>query len=180
VQRGAEETPLLVDWGFVSVGRNEQDELLGVSRMKAIHVIITLFAFLSCAQGAESLGWEKLFNHSNSQKELRAAPTITVQRINKTRVYLRVENRTGIDIEYSGYSKEAPRIFTKEKRDGKWVATSWNWCATDMKQHVLKNQETTTFEIEETRSPIQIFTIFYNAKDHEEFSVIKLYDKDDG
>jgi len=148
--------------------------------MKAITFITALFALLFCAQGAESLGWESLINHTNSEKELRATPTITVQRTIEAGVYLRVENRTGIDLEFHGYSKGTPQIFIKEKRDGKWVATSWDWCGTGMEKHVVKNQKTTTFEIHVSKSSIQVFTIFRNAKDQKEFSLIKLYEKDGG
>jgi len=148
--------------------------------MKAIPIITAMFAFLCCAPGAELPGWEGLITHTNSERELRATPTITAQRTNEARIYLRVENRTGIDIEYHGYSKDTPQIFIKEKRDGKWVATSWDWCGTGMQRHVLKNQKTTTFEIHVTKSPIQFFTIFRNAKDPKEFSLVKLYERDGG
>jgi hypothetical protein len=153
--------------------------------MKAIPVIAGLFACLCCAQGVESLGWEGLITHTNSEKELRTAPTITVQRTNKARVYLRVRNRTGIDIEYYGYryygySKITPQIFIKERRDGKWVATFWNYCGVGMERHVVKNQKTANLEIHVTKSPIQVFTIFRNAKDSTEFSLVKLYEKDGG
>ena len=148
--------------------------------MKAIPVITVLFSYLCSVQGAESVGWERIITHKSSEKELRSAPTITVQRTNQAIVHLRVENRTGVDIEYHGYSKATPQIFMKERREGKWVATSWDWCGTGMESHVVKNQKTTTLEIRVTRSPVQVFTIFRNAKDPKEFSLIKLYEKNGG
>lgn len=77
-------------------------------------------------------------------------------------------------------AKETPQIFVKEKRDGKWVATSWDWCGTGLKSHIVKSSKTTTFEIHITKSPIQIFTIFRNAKDPNEFSLVKLYESEAG
>ena len=148
--------------------------------MKAISGIAALFASLCYAQGAEPVGWERMITHKNSEKELRTVPTIAVQSTNGVKVHLGVENSTGIDIEYYGYSKETPQIFIKERRDGKWVATSWDWCGTGMERHVVKDKRKTTLEIHVTRSPVQVFTIFRNAKDPKEFSLIKLYEKDGG
>src|SRR2546423_685843 len=110
--------------------------------MKAILVITALFTFLWCAQGAESGGWEGLITHKDSEKELRTAPRITiqttVQHTNSASVVLLVENQTGVDIDYYGYGKDIPRVFIKEKRDGKWVATIWDWCVTGRERHVVK------------------------------------------
>ena len=130
--------------------------------MKAISAIAAFFIFLCCAHAEEAFGWEDLITHTNSEGELRAMPTITVRKIKKARVYVRVENRTGVDIEYSGYSKETPQIFIKEKHDGKWVATRWNWCGAGMSEYVVKSQKSITFQIENSTSSIQVFTIFRN------------------
>jgi hypothetical protein len=149
-----------------------------ISHMKAMPVIAALFAFICCAQGAESHSWDRLITRKHSEKELRTKPTITVQNTNRTTVMLLVENRTGVDIEYYGYSKATPQMFLKEKRDGKWVATSWDWCGTGMEKHVVKNGKSTHFEIQLTSKPVQIFTIFSGAKDPKEFSLVKLYERD--
>ena len=149
-----------------------------VSHMKAILVISALFSYL-CCQGAESVGWERWIGHKGSEKELRATPTITVQKTIDAKVYLLVENRTGVDVEYYGRGN-TPKIFIKEKRDGKWVATSWDWCGTGIERRVVKNQKSTTFEIYVTKRPIQVFTIFRNVKDPKEFSLTKLYERDGG
>ena len=148
--------------------------------MKAILIITALLTCLFCVRGEESTGWETLITHKSSEKELRALPVVAVHNTNDTCVYLRVENRTGINIRYYGYNKDTPQIFIKEKREGKWVATSWDWCGTGMESHVLKNKTTITFQIQVTKNPLQVFTIFRNAKDSKEFSLIKLYEKNGG
>lgn len=106
-------------------------------------------------------------SHKDDDKELRAVPVITIQKTvpndKPATVVLQVENRTGIDIDYFGYSKFRPQLFFKKKRGGKWEATAWDWCGTGMEKHVLKNQRATTFEIGTTKGPVQVFTIFRNA-----------------
>jgi len=148
--------------------------------MRVISIIAMLLSHLCWAQGEESVTWEIIAAHKSSEKELRALPTITIEKTNETRIYLRIENRTGVDIEYYGYGKETPQKFFKDKRDGKWVATAWDWCGTGMERYVMKDQTTITFEIETSKYPVQVFTIFRNAKDSKEFSLVKLYQKDGG
>ena len=151
--------------------------------MKALLIITTLFARVCCALGADFLDWEGLIAHKDSEKELRATPTIsvlkTVQNTNSLTVVLLIENRTGIDIKYYGYNEDHPQVFIKEKRDGKWVATAWDWCGTGMERYLLEDKKKLNFEIRVPNGPIQIFTILRNAKDSKEFSLVKLYEKGD-
>ena len=104
--------------------------------MKTLCVIAALFTLVSCVKGVKGPGWEELISHKDCDRELRAAPVITVQKIaqndKSATVVLQVENRTGIDIDYFGYSKCRPQLFFRKKRGGKWEATTWNWCGTGM------------------------------------------------
>jgi len=149
--------------------------------MQVIVAVLGLFALSLNAQVTEPSDWESLMAHKDSERELRSAPTITVQSTNRKEITLRVENRTGIDLVFRAYAygtKKTPQTFYKEKRDGKWVATSWEWCGTGLQKHIVKNQTTITIEVHQTDTPVQIFTVFRNAHDPTEFSLIKLYEWD--
>lgn len=152
--------------------------------MKTFCIVAALFTLVSCVKGVKAPGWEELISHKDSDRELRAAPVITIQKSVQNdklaTMVLLVENQTGIDIDFFGYSKFRPQLFFKKKRGGNWEATAWDWCGTGMEKHVLKNQRATTFEIGITKGPVQVFTIFRNANDPKEFSLVKLYESKRG
>jgi hypothetical protein len=150
--------------------------------MKTTSVILALFAICFCVRGAVSSDWESEVVHKFSQKDLQTTPKITVQKVvqdsNQGNVVLLVENRTGIDLAYNGYSEKGPQLFVKQKRYGKWVATSWDWCGTGMEKHVLRNQQTAAFHVRVGQDPVQVFTIFRNANDPDQYSLVKVYEND--
>jgi len=147
--------------------------------MKTILVFASFLLCLHCTNAADSIGWETFTAHKNGDKVLRKLPVVSVQSAKYGKVVIRVQNNTGMNLRYCGYGKNTPRMFIKEKRDGKWMPTVWDWCGTGLNEHVLSTQGTVNYELHVPSGAIQIFTVFQNAKDPKEFSLVKLYEKDD-
>jgi len=142
--------------------------------------LLCLFVFYS-ALVSELKGWEKFVSHKEGESELKKAPIVTLKDSKDGKILIEIKNNTGVDLSYNGYSKNSPQLFFKKKKGKTWVAAGWQRCGTGMTPHLLKDNESITFELyHEDKEEVQIFTIFKARENNKIFSIIKLYEKNEG
>lgn len=140
--------------------------------MKKLLVLLSL----SLSSAALAVGWEELIAHQRGERELAKAPVVSLMSDRDGEVLVEVENRTGSDLQYSGYSKSSPQLFFKKRKGTTWVAEGWHWCGTGMSAYTLKDRRSVVFKLhrgdgDETRA----FTVFRDARDRSVFSLIRLF-----
>jgi len=135
-----------------------------------------LVGLSSCAS-RDDVRWETLVSHKGAERNLRAMPSVKVQKVVGSTALIRIENRTGLTLTYYGYGRECPQTFVKERRFGRWVDTSFAWCGTGLSAYRLRDSQSVVLRVHDPETPRQIFTIFRNATDQDEYSLVKLYER---
>lgn len=144
--------------------------------MKAIIIsALSIILSMTVSFGQKTETWETIVVHKNGERNLAKFPQIKVISQNEKQTKIKIINNTGIDLIYAGYAKRQPVLFNKKLIKGKWVATSWEMCATGIENHTLKKGSSLTIKIGSYKLS-QVYTMMRNAKDAKEWSLVKLYE----
>jgi len=72
-----------------------------------------------------------------------------------------VSNQTAVEIFYSGYQADKPRIYTQSKTETGWTTPACHWCATGLREFSIEPGAKRRFVLPKASDSQRIFTLFY-------------------
>jgi len=153
--------------------------------MKAITTtgILYFLVGISILQGCVSLGWDVDYGHKDGERILKKAPKITVVKREGEFISIKIQNNTGEDLTYDGYSSNNPPCFfkTKDKSYNGMFNNGWSATYMDMywggiTQYVIKNGKYVIMKVKPMVKVCQIYIMLRSKADIKRFSFVMLYE----